>query len=136
MTKIVVGNASKENTKHWGWFLGHFINPDEDLRSTESLEVKWSVYRAGETRKEWAVNQKATTLSISIEGQFRLQFEDREIVLSRQGDYVIWCAGVPHSWFAQSDCTILTVRWPSLQGDSVTHSRDGVGQSHLSSSFS
>ncbi|WP_414587662.1 signal peptidase I [Scytonema sp. PCC 10023] len=119
MTKVVFGNAVNEGAKRWGWFLGHFITPSEDPRSTEELEVKWAVHKVGDSRTEWAVNNQAATLSILIKGQFRLQFEDGDIVLSREGDYVLWCAGVPHCWVAESESTILTVRWPSKAGDSV-----------------
>ncbi len=119
MTKVVYGNAVIEGADRWGWFMGHFITPDDDPRSTADLEVKWAVHKAGDSRTQWAVNTEAATLSILVNGGFRLQFEDREIVLSREGDYVLWSAGVPHCWVAESDCTILTVRWPSKPGDSV-----------------
>lgn len=117
--KVVFGNAKQEGTNLGGWFIGHFINPNEDARYTEELEVKWAIHLSGENRTEWAVNNEATTLSILINGRFRLKFEDREIVLSHEGDYVLWRPGVSHTWEAESDCTILTVRWPSLSGDSV-----------------
>lgn len=116
---FVFGNAKEEGGKGEGWFLGHFITPKDDPRSTEELEVKWGVHQAGDSRDEWAVNNHAATLSILIHGEFRLQFEDREIVLSREGDYVLWSAGVAHTWIAKTDCTILTVRYPSKPGDSV-----------------
>jgi hypothetical protein len=119
MTKVVFGNAVTEGANRGGWFLGHFITPFDDPRSTEALEVKWAVHKAGDSRTQWAVNNQAATLSILINGRFRLQFDDREIVLSREGDYVLWCAGVPHFWVAESECTILTVRWPSKSGDSM-----------------
>lgn len=118
-SQVVFGNAVTEGASRWGWFIGHFITPADDPRSTEALEVKWAIHKAGDTRTQWAVNTQATTLSVLIGGRFRLQFEDREIVLAREGDYVLWCPGVGHTWVAESDCTILTVRWPSLPGDSV-----------------
>ncbi|MBD2773730.1 signal peptidase I [Iningainema tapete] len=118
-SKVIFGNAVTESASRGGWFLGHFITPVEDPRSTEALEVKWANHKTGDSRKEWAVNNEATTLSILIKGQFRLTFEDREIVLASVGDYVLWCPGVGHTWVAESDCTIVTVRWPSLSGDSV-----------------
>lgn len=119
MTKVIFGNAAVEGTNRWGWFIGHFINPVDDPRSTEVLEVKWGVHKAGESRTNWAVNNEAATLSILINGRFCLQFEDRKIILDREADYVLWCSGVPHCWVAESDCTILTVRWPSKSGDSI-----------------
>lgn len=116
---VVFGNAKQEGASCGGWFIGHFIKPLEDARYTEELEVKWAIHLEGDNRTEWAVNHEATTLSILINGRFRLKFEDREIVLSHEGDYVLWRAGISHSWIAESNCTILTVRWPSLSGDSV-----------------
>ena len=118
-SEVVFGNAATEGASRLGWFIGHFIIPQGDPRSTEAVEVKWGVHKAGDSRTQWGLNNEATTVSILIHGRFRLEFEEREIVLSREGDYVLWCASVPHSWFAESDCTILTLRWPSKPGDAV-----------------
>ncbi len=117
-SKVVFGNAQTEGKNRWGWFIGHFITPEHDPRSASDLEVKWAIHKAGEGRKEWATNAEATTLSILISGKFLLQFPDSEILLSCEGDYALWCPGVPHCWLAEDDSTILTVRWPSLPGDS------------------
>lgn len=117
--KVVSGNAGVEGTSRWGWFVGHFIEPSDDPRSTPNLEVKWGIHKAGDGRTEWAVNAEATTLSILISGRFRLKFPDREVLLSQAGDYVLWDPGIPHWWVAESDSTILTVRWPSKSGDSI-----------------
>ena len=117
--EVVFGNARVEGASRWGWFVGHFITPTEDLRSTPDVEVKWAVQKAGDERNEWAMNAQATTLAILISGKFRLKFPEQEILLSSQGDYVLWLPGVSHCWSAESDCTILTVRWPSQPGDSV-----------------
>ena len=115
---VVFGNASVEGASRWGWFLGHFITPTDDPRSTPLLEVKWGVHKAGDERTQWATNAEATTLSILINGRFRLQFPEQEILLSREGDYVIWSPGVPHCWYAEVDSTVVSVRWPSKSGDS------------------
>ena len=116
--KVVFGNASVEGANRWGWFLGHFITPTDDPRSTPLLEVKWGVHKAGDGRTQWATNVEATTLSILINGRFRLQFPEQEFVLSREGDYVLWCPGVPHYWSAEENSTVVTVRWPSKPEDS------------------
>ncbi|SRR5579883_915603 len=117
--KVIFGNAHVDGSKHWGWFIGHFITPTNNPRSTSDVEVKWMNHKAGDVRKDWAVNAEATTLSLLIRGQFRLQFLDKEVLLSSEGDYVIWSPGVSHCWVAESDSTVLTVRWPSKPGDSV-----------------
>lgn len=119
-TQVVSGNAHVEGASRWGWFIGHFLASPDDPRSTSTLEVKWAIHKAGDGRSQWGTNVEATTLSILIKGRFRLQFPDRECLLSEEGDYVLWSPGVPHCWSAESDCTILTVRWPSKPGDSVS----------------
>jgi hypothetical protein len=116
--EVIFGNAGAEGASRGGWFAGHFIMPEDDARSTSALEVKWGVHSAGDCRTEWAVNATATTLSILVKGRFRLQFPSQEIVLSREGDYALWMPGVPHYWSAEEDSVIVTVRWPSVSGDS------------------
>jgi quercetin dioxygenase-like cupin family protein len=37
----------------------------------------------------------------------------RSVTLQRQGDYVVWGKGTDHSWQAEDDSTVITVRWPS-----------------------
>jgi len=117
--QVVFGNADLEGGSRWGWFIGHFVAPTDDPRSTSTLEVKWAVHEAGDGRPQWAKNVEATTLSILLKGRFRLQFPDQEVILFHEGDYVLWSPGVPHCWSAEETSTILTVRWPSRAGDSV-----------------
>ena len=117
--KVVFGNAHVEGASRWGWFLGHFVTPPDDPRSSSILEVKWSDHKAGDGRPEWAMNIEATTLCILIRGRFCFQFPQQEFVLSREGDYVLWSPGVPHCWSAEFDSTVLTIRWPSKPRDSV-----------------
>jgi quercetin dioxygenase-like cupin family protein len=116
-TGVQVGNAAIDSAAYRGWFLGHFIPPD-DLRSTGAVELKWTTYTAGETRPSWAVNREATTISILIEGHFRMRFLDGDVLLRHPGDYALWRPGIPHSWAAEAASTVLTVRYPSKAGDS------------------
>ena len=44
--------------------------------------------------------------------------ESREVLLSKEGDYVLWEPGVPHLWQAETPAVVVTVRWPSVPGDS------------------
>jgi quercetin dioxygenase-like cupin family protein len=41
------------------------------------------------------------------------------VVLTRPGDYVLWGPGVDHSWLAEQESVVVTVRWPSLPGYAV-----------------
>lgn len=114
---IISGKAPLEEKDHLGWFIGHFITPATDPRSTSLLEMKWGIHKAGESRQDWASSPHATSLSILISGRFCLQFPNQEIILTHQGDYALWGPGVFHSWLAEEDSTILTVRWPSKPPD-------------------
>jgi hypothetical protein len=119
MSGVIFGNAAVEGSERAGWFIGHFIQPSDHPRSSSTLEVKWGIHQAGEGRSQWAINAKATTLSILINGCFCLHFPEQEVLLSQPGDYALWLPGVPHWWVAESATTIVTVRWPSIAEDSV-----------------
>jgi len=42
---------------------------------------------------------------------------NKEIILTKQGDYVLQDANVYHSFEALEESIILTFQWPSLQND-------------------
>lgn len=111
---VICGNAEQDGCDRRGWFMGHFIDPKQQGRSTADLELKWGVHSAGEKRTEWGVTPHSTTISILIEGRFRLQFAEQEVILARPGDYVIWQPGVGHTWWAEEYSKVLTVRYPSV----------------------
>ena len=115
---MVTGDAG-EATGRRGWFVGHFVPGPNDPRSTEAVEVKWSVHERGSARHAWAVNRAATTLCLLVRGRFRVRLPDREVVLAREGDYALWAPGVPHHTEAEEDSVVVTARWPSLPGDST-----------------
>lgn len=108
---VITGNAATETDQYRGWFVGEFITPIDDPRSTSAVEVKWGIHAAGDRRSQWAEPADTTTLSILISGRFWVQFPDEEVVLATQGDYVLWLPGVAHTWWAEEDSVILTVRW-------------------------
>ncbi len=125
MDGIVVGNAADEGQE--GWFIGHFVE-GEALRRTPDVEVKWGVHSRGENKGGFTANRTARTMSVLVGGRrFRLRFPDgespREVMLDKPGDYALWDAGIAHDWFAERDCVILTVRWPSVPDDQVMEQR-------------
>ncbi len=108
------GNAADEGGAFRGWVLGHFIEPHDDVRRTEDLEVKWGVHPAGQQRPEWTIGEDRTTLVLMIRGRFRLDLTVGSLVLEREGDYVLWGPGIDHSWQAEEDSVVVTIRWPSI----------------------
>ena len=111
--EVKFGNALGVADKHRGWFAGNFVGDDGDLQHSNEVEIKWGTHKAGDSRQEWS-NNKATSMSILIHGRFRLNFINEEHILLNEGDYAIWAPGVSHTWQAEEDTLILTVRWPSL----------------------
>lgn len=108
------GNAGDDATTNRGWILGHFIDPAHGaVRSTTDLEVKWGIHPAGDHRPAWTTGEDRTTLLILIEGRWRLELTTGTVILSRRGDYVVWGPGIDHSWHAEEDSIVMTVRWPS-----------------------
>lgn len=119
---FTAGNAIADGKR--GWFVGQFVGEEGGLRRRQDFEMKWGIHPKGERKVgEWALNERATTLSMLIEGSFiiwlRIDGEEREVRFRERGDYLIWDSGVPHCWEAPEDCIILTVRSPSIEGDQV-----------------
>jgi hypothetical protein len=111
--KWYTGNANDDASRYRGWLLGRFVEAP-DVRSTTDLEVKWGVHPAGQQRPEWTADDVRTTVIILVSGRFRLDLTTGSTVLSRQGDYVVWGPGIDHSWQAEEDSIVVTVRWPSV----------------------
>lgn len=109
------GNANDDADQHRGWLLGHFIDPEaRAARSTDALEVKWGIHPAGQTRPEWTTGEQRSTLLMLISGKFRLDLTAASVTMERQGDYIVWGPGIDHSWHAEADSVVITVRWPSV----------------------
>jgi hypothetical protein len=117
---IYTGSAAQDAPFNRGWLLGHFM-PDDDPRHSTDVEVKWGHHPRGEERPQWVTGETRTALIIGVSGRFRLNFPDRSVLLARQGDYVIF-ANVDHSWHAEEESIIISVRWPSIPGYAI----DGV----------
>jgi hypothetical protein len=108
------GNALVDGAPHHGWFIGRFLEIPHDLRSNQAVEIKWSTHLAGTQKQFWGTSEQATTLCVLIKGRVSLLFPGRECLLSQEGDYAIWQAGVPHRWVVAQQSLVLTVRWPSV----------------------
>jgi quercetin dioxygenase-like cupin family protein len=106
------GNAATDATDHRGWLLGHFVK--DGPRQSNDVEVKWGIHPAGDERAEWATDEQRTTMVLLVSGRFRVELSTGPMLLERQGDYLVWGPGVEHSWHAEQDSTVITVRWPSL----------------------
>lgn len=87
------------------------------MRHSSAVETKWAWHTGGKRHDGFATNKVGTSMAVLISGRHRLEFERSYVVLEKVGDYVIWGAGVAHSWSALEDSTILSIRWPSLSGD-------------------
>lgn len=113
---VYVGNAGVDGATDAGWLLGHFAPPGSGVRHSTDVEVKWGVHPAGERRAAWTDGERRTALLVLVSGRFRVELPDRTVRLTEPGDYVVWGRGVDHSWCAESDAVVLTVRWPSVPG--------------------
>ena len=111
--EIYVGNATT-NAAARGWLLGHFIPPG-DARHSDAVEIKWGVHPAGEQRSGWVTDDPRSILSVLVSGRFRIDLPDRSVVLAEQGDFVVFHGG-SHTWQAEEESVVVSVRWPSLPG--------------------
>jgi hypothetical protein len=135
LPNILFGNANHVISNPPGWFVGHFIDPLDDPRSTTALEIKWHTHLAGDLKLSWTKSTKATSLAILIRGKFRFRFPDQQVLLTQQGDYVLWSPGIFHTWQAEEESVILTIRWPSQEEDVVIADEGEIGQLEKGSSF-
>ncbi len=115
---VYVGNAGKDAALDRGWLLGHFKAAD-DPRHSEDVEIKWGVHPRGDRRARWVRGEQRTALLVLVSGRFRVELPGRSVLLEQQGDYVVWGRGVDHSWYAEEESVVLTVRWPSVPGYAV-----------------
>ncbi|MEU5869007.1 MULTISPECIES: signal peptidase I [unclassified Nonomuraea] len=118
--QVYVGNADIDAAGDRGWLLGHF-KPLGDPRHSEEVEIKWGVHPAGDERAQWVRGEQRTALLVLISGRFRVELPGRSVLLAERGDYVVWGKGVDHSWVAEEESVVLTVRWPSVPGYRVPH---------------
>lgn len=109
----ISGNAAAASQDTRGWFLGHFMPGADNLLRSSDLELKWYTHAKGETRADWAPATPVRTLNILIRGRFALVFPDQEVLLEKEGDFVVFGPGVPHSFRSVEESLVLTVRWPS-----------------------
>ena len=114
MNKIITGNAAIDGRKTRSWIVGYFM-PDDDIRRTNDVEIKWVVLKKGDSRQEWVTAEHRTTIVILVSGKHTVDFKDSKATLSVSGDYVMWGHGTSHKWHTDEDSVIITVRWPSIK---------------------
>jgi quercetin dioxygenase-like cupin family protein len=51
---------------------------------------------------------------VLISGRFRIELSIGRFMLGRQGDYAVWGPGIDHSWRAEEESVVVTIRWPSM----------------------
>jgi hypothetical protein len=112
---LYVGKADLDAPGEHGWLLGH-VRPADDPRHSTDVEIKWGRHPKGDRRARWVTGEQRTALLVLISGRFHMEFPDRTVVLTDPGDYVVWGRGVDHSWVAEQESVVLTVRWPSVPG--------------------
>jgi len=113
VTSWHIGNAADDSDERRGWFIGHFMH-DGSVQQSREVEVKWGRHPAGEQRDSWHGEEARTTVLLLIEGRFRIDLSVATHVLARPGDYAMWGPGIGHSWQAEADSIVLTIRWPSI----------------------
>jgi mannose-6-phosphate isomerase-like protein (cupin superfamily) len=113
------GNAEADAHENRSWLVGHFKASD-DIRYDEDVEVKVSSHPAGDERAEWSTGEWRRTFFMVMTGKWRLDLkledgDNTETVIAGPGDYVVWGPGVAHTYRAEADSTVITVRWPSVR---------------------
>lgn len=124
MNSIEIGNLNKltaSDPETRGWFIGQFIKEPLCFKD-EDVEIKWGIHKKGELLDQIRASKKSKSLSILISGKTRISFpeQNKDLILSEQGDFVFWEAGVFHNSEILEDSIFLTIRWPSLPNNTIT----------------
>jgi hypothetical protein len=112
------GHAVADGLDNRGWLLGHFM-PEGDIRHSDDVEIKWGVHPKGEQRAQWVSHEERTSLHVLISGRFRIDVPGDSLLMAEPGDYVV-LHRTGHSWEAEGDSVVLSVRWPSVPGYAVS----------------
>jgi hypothetical protein len=115
--EIYTGNAAADAAADRGWLLGHFKRVG-DVRHSDDVEIKWGMHQPGDRRAQWVAGERRTAMLMLISGRFRVELPGRDVLLAKQGDYVVF-HGIGHSWQAEEESVVLAVRWPSIPGYAV-----------------
>ena len=102
------GNASDSNR---GWFIGPYCADENPLLAGAGIQVKWGVHTAGDARDTWDNGVEEWSLCLLVNGSLTLTFADGCETLESPGDFVMWQPRTPHTWRANHDSTVITVRW-------------------------
>jgi hypothetical protein len=115
---VSYGNGLLDGQQHAGWFIGHFVD-EHKPQHTEDIEVKFTFNPTGKKNDGFVANRMSRSMAVLISGKHLLDFGNHSVLLEKPGDYVIWSAGVGHTWTSIMDSTVLTMRWPSIPKDQV-----------------
>jgi quercetin dioxygenase-like cupin family protein len=92
--------------------VGHFLPPGT-IAATDAVELKWLTHPPGQRREGWVTEEQRTTVALLVNGRFRIDLPGGSVRLVEPGDYAMWGPGISHSWEAESEATMITIRWPS-----------------------
>src|ERR1700680_1985107 len=114
------GNATVDQVRGTGWFVGQFVAVELGLRHQTDVELKWAIHPDGERRPHGAeANGNAVTISVLIRGALRTTVQvngtPEDVTLRKEWDYIIVGPDVVHSWEALGDTVVLSVRFPSIE---------------------
>ncbi|GFO60141.1 hypothetical protein GMST_24660 [Geomonas silvestris] len=130
--EIATGNAHDADTRGTGWFLGFsdWCRENSELlfvprgESVAGLCLKWYDHPTGDRSAPKPVSVGRTVSLLVTQGAFQVEFcrspefppdQVRRVVLSRQGDFVAWGAGIEHRWCCLEAASILTLRFEPVR---------------------
>lgn len=103
---IETGNLDDENAalpERHGWFV-----------QAANCDAKWVRHPRGSKKRAGTENGASThTVVVLLSGRWRFLFarDQREVVLSKSGDYLRYDASEPHENEALEDTHLLVLRW-------------------------
>jgi len=107
-TKIKTGNTKELGKNNRGWIIGPY---KDDFLKTAPFEVKAILKKKGVCEETTVSNTNVSTMAILAYGKFKLTFNNKELFLENNGDYVFFNPCGHHSVIYLEDSYVITFRW-------------------------
>jgi quercetin dioxygenase-like cupin family protein len=113
------GKYQDDSKQRGGWIVGRFL---DDVRKTETMEVKYWEFKKGEEGKhKMKLQLHATECNLIIEGKVKGTIDGNPITLEA-GDYIVVKPGAISNFIEEvilEPVRGFTVKAPSLEGDTI-----------------
>ena len=111
------GNVSNYTNYYKNWVIGAFVDKNVHPQFySDELEFKWSIrheipYLREAKQQSEISNSDWKSMCVLTDGNFNIQFREKNCKLKKCGDFVYWYPNAPHINSTNTKSTLFTIRW-------------------------